>query len=152
MPKTKPVVFWIENKPERDIHKQLKKRLSNKGIDLCQVKNVDRLAVKLDDVEPSDIRGFIVDMMLDGPNNLSSFDQPQIQWDHDKTDAGGIILKYILKNDGSDYIEIPTMVLSVRPDIDKENLQQYKNTEQVIKRDIVNQHWLQELIAWVDSL
>jgi len=91
-------------------------------------------------------------MMLDGPNNLSSFGKRDIQWDHDETDAGGIILKYILKNDDFPYIEIPTMVLSVRPDIDKENPQQYKNTKQVIKRDIVNPHWLQELIAWVDSL
>ncbi len=152
MPKSKPIVFWIENKPERDIHKRLAKRLNNKGIDLCQVTNIDRLAVKLDDVEPSAIRGFIVDMMLDGPNNLSSFGKPNIQWDHDKTDAGGIILAYILKNHDSPYIEIPTMVLSVRPDIDKENLQQYQNTQQVIKRDIVNPNWLQELIAWVDRL
>jgi len=53
MSKAKPVVFWIENKPERDIHKQLTKRLNNKGINLCQVENVDRLAVKLDDVESS---------------------------------------------------------------------------------------------------
>jgi len=48
--------------------------------------------------------------------------------------------------------EIPTMVLSVRPDIDKENLQQYKNTQQIIKRDIVDSNWLQDLKTWVDSL
>jgi len=152
MIKAKSVVFWIENKPEREIHKQLEKQLNNKDINLCHVTNVDKFAEKLDEVELSDIRGFIVDMMLDGPNNLSSFNKPEVEWDHDETDAGGVILEHILKNDDSRYIEIPTMVLSVRPDIDKENLQQYKNTQQVIKRDIVNSNWLQELKAWVDGL
>ncbi len=152
MVKAKPVVFWIENKAEREIHQKLEKPLNNKGIGLCHVTNVDRLASKLDEVESSEIRGFIVDMMLDGPNNLSSFNQPEISWDHDETDAGGIILKYVLKNDDSPYIEIPTMVLSVRPDIDKENLQKYKNTQQIIKRDIVDSNWLRDLKTWVDSL
>lgn len=152
---TKPVVVWIENKMERELHEDLKKWLSPKGVELCHVTNVDKLAEKLDDLRPVGmalIRGFIVDMMLDGPKNLSSFGMPSIMWDHDIHDAGSILLDHVLKEKDSSYIDIPTLVLSVRPDLDETQIMAYPNTTLVIKRDIANLDWHKNLKKWVDDL
>lgn len=154
MSENKPVVIWIENKRERDIYGKLSRWLKDNGKELHQVKDVNRLSDKLDEIKnPSNIHGFIVDMMLDGPNTLSSFGLPEVIWNHDVKDAGEILLEYILKKEGSPYIEVPTLLLSVRPDLDSENLiKKYNNTQQIIKRDIVNQSWLKELKQWIDQL
>lgn len=151
MAKNKKNVIWIEDNPESEIHKDLSKLLKRKGMDLFQVKNVDKLAVKLGEIESSSICGFIVDMMLSGPNNLSSFKKPGVEWDDD-ADAGDFILEHVLKNNDSAYIEIPTVVLSVRSDIDETKIKLYKKTEFVQKRDPLDSTWFQELKKWVQEL
>ena len=149
---TKPIVIWIENKKEPDLHEDLKKWLSHKGIELCHVENVDKLAEKFEDVEVASIKGFIVDMMLDGPNNLSSFGMKNITWNHDVDDAGRILLNHVLKEKALPYIDIPTLVLSVRPDLDEKKIMAYPKTTLVIKRDIANPDWHKNLRKWVGNL
>ena len=146
------IVLWIENKAERDLHEELEELLNAKGIKLRHVFNVDKLAVELENIQANRIRGFIVDMMLDGSNNLSSFGKPEVEWDHDETDAGKTLLKYILKEEQSDYLDIPTMILSVRTDIDDDFIKKYKKTQLIIKRDMVNSNWLGDLKKWINSL
>ena len=152
---TKSVVIWVENKAETELHEDLKTWLFYKSIELCRVANVDKLAETLDDlhyVGTAAIRGFIVDMMLDGPNNLSSFGIKDITWSHDVADAGRILLNHVLKAKASPYIDIPTLVLSVRPDLDEKQIMAYPNTKLLIKRDIANRDWHKNLRKWVDDL
>ena len=152
MAATKSVVIWIENKAERKLHEELKTWLSSKGFELCHVENVDKLAEKLDGLKVAEVRGFIVDMMLDGPNNLSSFGIKDVTWNHDVADAGRILLNHVLKAKASPYIDIPTLVLSVRPDLDKTQIIAYPKTALVMKRDLANQDWHKSLRKWVDEL
>ena len=149
---TKPLVIWIENKKESELHADLKKWLFHKDIELCRVANVVKLAEKLDNVEAAEIRGFIVDMMLDGPNDLSSFGIKDITWSHDVADAGRILLNHVLKAKEFPYIDIPTLILSVRPDLDETQIIAYPKTTWVIKRDIANRDWNKNLRTWVDNL
>ena len=124
----------------------------SKGFELCHVENVDKLAEKLDDMGGAEIRGFIVDMMLDGPNNLSSFGMESIAWNHDVNSAGEILLEYVLKEKTSPYVNIPSLALSVRPDLDEKLILKYPNTKIIIKRDIAKPDWHKNLKKWVDEL
>lgn len=99
------VIIWVENKlaDEQEINDYILKLLSNKGIELICAKDINLFALELDKVKKESIIGFIIDMMLDGPNDLSIFTLPNIKWEHDYEDAGGILLKWVIKSDTSEY-------------------------------------------------
>lgn len=148
------IVIWVEDKEEEELDGELQRLLAHKGIALCHLKNVDKLAEKLDSIEKeksTTIRGFIIDMMLDGPNNLSSFGLNEITWNED-ADAGRMLLEHVLKKTGSSYEDIPTLVLSVRMHLSKTDFSACKNTDVVIKRELSNPNWEKDLKKWVDNL
>ena len=152
--KNTSIVIWIEDKEEAELDSELKGWLGHKGIELWHVKSVDKLAEKLATIEEEKsitIRGFIVDMMLDGPNNLSSFGLPDVCWRED-ADAGRILIEHVIKKAGSSYENIPTLVLSVRIHLSNNDFSGFENIDVVIKRELGNPDWEKDLRKWVDRL
>ena len=141
-------IIWIEDNDEDDISDLLKQ---GNNLDVIKVKDLDQLAILLDKCKNDDIeiKGFVVDMMLSGPNTLASFGINE-KWDHLLADAGEKLIRHVLRNNKFSYQDIPILILSVRTNLDENK---YENTTTVIKRDALNTNkWREKITKWIRGL
>lgn len=150
---SKKIVLWLEDKNENDIHHSLTLWCQQHGMDLIKVDDLSFLAEELEIIKESKdsvIFGFIIDLLLSGPSNLSDFNI-NYKWNHLGDDGGLILIKEVLRSDKFIYQNIPILVLSVRAN-SVEKFKDFKKLVNIQKRDRFNKNWEKDIKKWIVSL
>lgn len=163
MAKKKKVLLWIEDNSSKELRELIQKPAEKKELILVHVNGVQILhdeLEKLTNDEDVIVKGIILDLMIYGTNNLSSFGYYDVEWE-DAADAGEYLLKYVLRNENpkQEYLtklelhKVPIQILTVKSETSSEDFIKYgEKIELAHKYDEDEQDLGEVLTNWINGI
>lgn len=155
------IVLWIEDKAENDIHHDIQQWCNDLGYTLVKENDLFEFAERLEEIKEERekgnkviIKGFIVDLLLSGTNDLSNFGvKTPAKWDHLQEDGGLMLIQHVLR-DFPEYQSIPILVLSVKASkLQELETFNFSNTTTIKKRDFLNEErWGKDIKHWIKEI
>jgi len=152
------IILWVEDNAQDESLSFIPNYVEEKSIELREATGVAKLARLLNEMKSNNEQpaGIILDMLIYGASDLTPFGIENVDWNHDATDVGFVLLKHIFRNTDSPKYEYlsktPILILTVKPNINKNLINQYSSVKIAHKYDDGNPDWESDVTKWIDSL
>ena len=160
MTTAKKCVVWLEDNPHEDSLLALSNYIENKreeGICLRSATGITQLRRQLDEAkaEGEMVCGIILDIIIHGMTNLSSFERPDIRWGKGTADVGNKLIKYIFRSNKENpwsYLSgVPILILSVKVDISEDEFKEFGDNISVVQK-YETYTWMSDVEIWVNRV
>lgn len=153
-------IVWLEDNPHEDSLLALSNYIERKQdqcVCLRSATGIMQLRRHLDEAKAENemVCGIILDIIIHGMTNLSSFERPDIRWGKGTADTGNKLIKYIFRgkkdNQWSYLSNVPILVLSVKVDISESEFKEFGENIKVIQK-YEGDNWESEVKAWIEKV
>ncbi|QTR51244.1 hypothetical protein [Candidatus Thiothrix anitrata] len=160
MTTAKKCVVWLEDNPHEDSLLALSNYIEKKqdqGVYLRSATGIMQLRRHLDEAKAEEeiVCGIILDIIVHGMTNLSSFERSDIRWGKGTADAGNKLIKYVFRSHKDNpwgYLsDVPILVLSVKVDISESEFKEFGDNIRVVQK-YEDDDWELEVKAWVEKV